>query len=302
MSVPYILTPNGISIVLDGKAETVTKGGTKYDRLLEALHNGDSVESIRAIVNPANIVEEVDGMELTEGVLRYNGKKVPEVLTKRILAFRDQNLPFKPLMKFAEKLMQNPSYNSREQLYRFLEHNNQPITSNGNFIAYKKVREDFKDCHTGTIDNSVGKVVEMDRNEVDDNPNNTCSSGLHVAAYNYASNFSSGHLMFVEVNPMDVVSVPVDYNNEKMRVCKYEVKEVCESKLEQELYEEEKEEIVSYDINGDLIEVGDMVRDLRDGDEGEVLEIYEDGYVKVLDNACWEGDTNVYLGNKVELI
>jgi len=29
--------------------------------------------------------------------------------------------------------------------------------------------------------------------------------------------------VLVKVNPKDVVSVPVDYNNTKMRVCRYEV-------------------------------------------------------------------------------
>ena len=30
-------------------------------------------------------------------------------------------------------------------------------------------------------------------------------------------------MLEVEVNPSDVVSIPVDYNNSKMRVCKYKV-------------------------------------------------------------------------------
>ena len=78
----------------------------------------------------------------------------------------------------------------------------------------------------------------MDRNEVDDNPDNTCSSGLHVAAYNYAKSFSSGHLVEVEINPEDVVAVPNDYDGEKMRVCKFKVVKICESKLEEELYDD----------------------------------------------------------------
>ena len=54
------------------------------------------------------------------------------------------------------------------------------------------------------------------------------------------------------------MSVPNDYNGEKMRVCKYEVKKVCESRLDDvDLYEEEDDEFYNdffaeYDENEEL--------------------------------------------------
>ncbi len=107
-------------------------------------------------------------------------------------------------------------------LYRFLEHNGHPLTEDGCFIAYRGVTDDFRDCRTRSIDNSVGSVVEMPREQVDDNPNNTCSYGLHVACFNYAEGFGP-KLIEVKVNPKDVVCVPEDYEGTKMRVCRYEV-------------------------------------------------------------------------------
>jgi len=45
-----------------------------------------------------------------------------------------------------------------------------------------------------------------------------------VAAFSYAHDqYSNGNLIEVKVNPMNVVAVPEDHNNEKMRVCEYEV-------------------------------------------------------------------------------
>jgi hypothetical protein len=45
-----------------------------------------------------------------------------------------------------------------------------------------------------------------------------------VAAFEYADKFySNGHLMEIKVNPKNVVAVPTDYNQQKMRVCEYEV-------------------------------------------------------------------------------
>jgi hypothetical protein len=63
----------------------------------------------------------------------------------------------------------------------------------------------------------------MDRSQVDDDPNNTCSYGLHVGAWDYVKGFNNGVILEVEVNPEDVVTIPYDYDSQKMRVCKYKV-------------------------------------------------------------------------------
>jgi hypothetical protein len=122
-----------------------------------------------------------------------------------------------------ENLMQNPSYRSVNELYGFLEANNLSITPDGHFLAYKKVRENYTDVHSGKFDNSVGKVCEMERNLVDDNKDNTCSFGLHFCSEGYLKHFGGDRIMIVKINPRDVVSIPTDYNNSKGRTCRYEV-------------------------------------------------------------------------------
>jgi hypothetical protein len=238
-NVEFIITPNSIAIAYEGDLVNITKGDHRYEQALKAIKE-DRLDDIPAILDVSKAFDGLEGIELVDGRLKINGKLVPDVVTDRVLKFKEQGLPFKPLIKFSEKLLVNPSFNSRQMLYRFLEHNGHPITKEGNFIAYKKVDRDFKDCYTHKMDNSIGATVEMAREEVDDNPENTCSSGLHVAAYNYAKNFSNGHLVEVEIDPQDVVAVPNDYNGEKMRVCKYKVIKVCESRLDDvELYDDE---------------------------------------------------------------
>jgi hypothetical protein len=122
--------------------------------------------------------------------------------------------------------MENPSYRAVQELYKFLEVGQMPLTEDGHFLAYKKVRENFKDIHSGTFDNSVGKICEMPRNKVDEDSSRTCSSGLHVCSYSYLNSFGNGttdKVVVVKINPRDVVSIPADYNNTKMRLCRYEV-------------------------------------------------------------------------------
>ena len=237
LDVNYILTPNGITISYSGKLDTIGDGDHRFSQILRAIKE-NRLQDIPDLLDIERSFRDLPNVDLVDGRVVINGKNIPDVLSDRVLKFKEQGLPFEPLVKFAEKLLHNPSFNSRQMLYKFLEHNGHPITANGNFIAYKKVNLDFTDFYTSKIDNSIGEVVTMDRDDVDDNPNNTCSSGLHVAAYGYAKGFSSGHLMLVEVDPKDVVSVPVDYDGEKMRVCRYEVKETCESILESDYYEE----------------------------------------------------------------
>jgi len=98
-----------------------------------------------------------------------------------------------------------------------------PITPDGHFLAYKKVRANYKDVHSGTMDNSVGQIVEMERHEVDDNKDVTCSTGLHFCGMSYLSCFGGDRTVIVKINPADVVAIPSDYNDAKGRACRYEV-------------------------------------------------------------------------------
>jgi hypothetical protein len=83
----------------------------------------------------------------------------------------------------------------------------------------------------------------MRRNGVCDDANMGCSSGFHAGTYEYAKGYASGggHLMVVEINPADVVSVPHDCSCQKLRTSKYKVVSVYETierpPLEHELYD-----------------------------------------------------------------
>jgi hypothetical protein len=128
--------------------------------------------------------------------------------------------------------MSNPSRTATHELYSFLEHKSMPITPDGNFLAYKGVREDYTDWHSGKFSNKVGEALEMHRNGVCDDANRGCSSGFHAGSLDYAENYGrDGHLMVVEINPQDVVSVPNDCDCQKLRTCKYKVVDHFKTKM-----------------------------------------------------------------------
>jgi hypothetical protein len=166
-----------------------------------------------------------NSVEVKDGSVYHRGEVVDERIARRILNFMEEDLPVEPMTRFLENLYNNPSHNSRAQLYQFLEHKNMPITEDGCFLAYKSVDENYMDHHTGKFSNRVGQILTIARRSVDDNPENGCSYGFHAGSLEYASNFGGGErrVVIVKINPEDVVSVPNDCEFQKLRTAKYEV-------------------------------------------------------------------------------
>lgn len=131
------------------------------------------------------------------------------------------------LLAFMDKLKENPSKLAREHLWAFMAHNDIKVLPDGDVQAWKVVKHNYLDCHSGTMDNSVGTTVSMPREDVVEDPHQTCSAGLHVCAKSYIPHFarSTNRVVAVKVNPKDFVSIPVDYDGAKARVCRYVVTE-----------------------------------------------------------------------------
>lgn len=153
----------------------------------------------------------------------YKDEELPDNLNRKIIQMATEGQDPTALFRFHERLARNPSWRSVQQLFKFLDHASIPFTKDGCFLAYKSVRSDYKDVHSGTWDNSPGAVNEMPRNQISDDPNHACHEGFHVGALRYASNFNGSKKVICKVDPEHVVCVPYDSSQEKMRVCKYKV-------------------------------------------------------------------------------
>jgi len=231
---PHIINGNGtISIMLDGTMKPIDTAHKNYEAIKEALKNQEW-DLVPELVNIAQEVEDAinasdigeNTVTIKDGEVLYNGSPIHNTLTDRIISMAKEGFDISHMVKFLENLMKNPSYRAVNELYDFLEVGAIPITENGTFLAYKKIRNDWKDIYTGTIDNSIGAVISMPRNQVNEDSNQTCSTGLHVCSYDYLPSFGStgdDRVVICEINPSDVVSIPKDYNNTKMRCCEYKV-------------------------------------------------------------------------------
>jgi len=221
--IPYTMTHESITVVVDGKPTTVYRGTTQYAGLQQALLT-EAWDQVATHLSPTKSLADWlgDAFTLKDGSIYYQDYPVPPNLYARIHAMATMGESPEPLLRFYERLARNPSWRSREQLFGFMEHTGIPIEPDGTFLAYKGVREDLLDCHTGTLDNKPGTVRRMPRNQISDDPNKTCHVGLHVGARPYASGFGPVELI-LRVDPEHVVCIPSDHNAQKMRVCEYTV-------------------------------------------------------------------------------
>ncbi|KWU24760.1 hypothetical protein [Burkholderia cenocepacia] len=214
----------------DGTPVHVASTDKVYADVVQALKDRQSADEIRAIierdkVRMAEATALTEDIALSGGLILYKGSPINRVLNDRMVQMLDEGFDLTPMNNFLANLMDNTDAEICEELYPFIEVGKNTLTEDGCFLAYKAVRADFKDIHSGKFDNSIGQVLEMPRNKVDPNRDRTCSYGFHVCSFEYLPHFANanGHVMVCKVNPKDVVAIPADYNNTKMRVCRYEV-------------------------------------------------------------------------------
>jgi hypothetical protein len=237
----HLITPRSLVIVFDhGAPVTVLNRNSRFEEIKTLLQNGD-FEAVPGLVNLALAIEtKTKGkFVVVNGTIQINGDLLPKSLSDKLIEFVEEGLSTGPLERFWDNLALNPAESAREDLFSFLEVNQVPLTADGCFVAYKKVKGDWWDSYTGkTYQNLPGKTIKMDRAKVDGDRRNTCSAGLHVAAWGYASGFSGSRILEVKINPRDVVAVPPDYNQQKMRVCQYLVLRQTDKPYARSIYED----------------------------------------------------------------
>lgn len=224
----YTITNDNVTVVIDGRVITVRRGAVNFDAARAAVLN-EQWDGIENVLVPGHAVQRWlgNGFAFTDGVITYGEDKVDARLSARLVRMAEAGDDPTAWMKFWRRLQDNPSMRSVEQLYGFLENKGIPIDAEGYILAYKSIRPDWKDHHSGTCDNSVGNVLQMPRNRISDDPNQACHYGYHVGALEYASTFGGSgdgiRIVICRVDPADVVCVPYDHSMQKVRVCRYEV-------------------------------------------------------------------------------
>lgn len=240
MTMFYVKNKDGITVFINGRAVNQNQDHINYEKLIDALKANDEqkVETLLSIAdtiksNVKNIRGKATRILINDDAIFYqdvNGNKeqLHGVLVQKILGDMRKygQAAIGHLVSFLDNLMKNPRDFVRNELYEFLMSGNIAITEDGHFLAYKKVRRDFMDIYTGTMDNSPGKLVSIDPEIVDNNRTNTCSRGLHFCTFSYLDHYghcTDNQILIVKINPRYVHAIPNDYQNAKGRCSEYYV-------------------------------------------------------------------------------
>lgn len=208
-----------------------------FEKITSAVSSGMTDEEIESKILPSlpALISPGIGIEKwTKGKFEYKnrqiyfkGEVIDSRLHNRLLAMAEEGKDPTPWFKFWEKLSENPSYRSVHQLHGFMENANIAVSANGDVLGYKAIRKDnWCDFHSNQYKNTVGSVHKLDRNKVSDDPEVACHEGFHVGSLQYAQSFNAGHnqlIIICAIHPKNVVCVPKDANQGKMRTCEYKV-------------------------------------------------------------------------------
>lgn len=236
-----------------GDAHTVPSTHPEWEAIRAHLLSDNEDESaLLDLILPAKGVATAlsalsERVSYSAGIIYFDGDVIHGALIDHIIRIIEGGSEakaqgYQPFVNFLEKLYTNPSAESIEHLYSFIENNRVTILPDGDFLAYKGVRDDGTSQHAGygivngvifekaNLLNEVGSVIEIPRSMVDADRGVGCSVGLHVGSYAYASNFAR-RLLTAKVNPRDVVSVPSDCTFQKIRVARYTVLAVADGEV-----------------------------------------------------------------------
>lgn len=200
-----------------GEAATIDLEEFSIAKKIEEMTNG----VVKATENLAGDVT------LTIGDKTVNGASLSHHIERAAL---DGAKGFTAFMKkFSEIKRQHTS----DELLKFMETADLPITDDGSILGYKILEErpenapDLVDPHSGKVRQKLGSLVFMPDSKVDDNRRVACSTGLHIAARSYISGFwgSRRRLCLVKIQPKDVIAVPLNETS-KMRVSAYHIVKV----------------------------------------------------------------------------
>lgn len=256
MKVSFTKSSGGRFVILvNGVPHTVSNSHPMYKQIDFCLAAGD-YDRVVGLLNVPDAIQRLSGnqLELSKdgSAVLYCGHEIDYSCSSTIIRLIHEDMPFIPYINFLAKMVRNPSRRAQHELYPFMlskrhhdgtEHAPLPITTDGDFLAYKSVRYDWMDHHKGVVRNMPGDAPEMPRFLADDDFGKNCSEGFHVGSLAYVRDFyprtgmeDSPRIVVTKQSPEDVVSVPSDASCTKCRVVKYRVLREYEAELTRPVY------------------------------------------------------------------
>lgn len=230
-----IFRDDELIVAINGYPYIISHEDPYFDEIVEYIEDKDEEALINLLSRKArskqmfSALQEYD-ISYDGSEYSYKGQLIPMNLNAYLASAMDNSRgnpsAYLPVVRFIQRLYKNPSHDTRQRLFSFMDHNSMPIDADGCFLAYKGVRHDYRDKHTGTILNRPGDIVSLaDWSNVDTDSAVTCSKGLHACSIDYLSFWYGGsdRIVSVAIAPEHVGAIPTDYNQAKLRCLRYKV-------------------------------------------------------------------------------
>lgn len=225
----YLINRDSVTLMIDGDSEVATKDHKNFQAIRDFVLD-EQYDAAMSLMNVSIGIQNwgQGSLEIKDGKILYVGMELTGKLVDRIIEqMLNGDNSFERFAKFLNLTMEQENFETRSRLMDFAACGKLDINEDGFVVAFKNVREDFMDKHSGKFRNMIGDSPSMRRSDVDADHTKTCAQGLHVCSPTYLKGFwgTSGRTMRVVVDPRDFVGIPYDYNDSKARVCKYTVVE-----------------------------------------------------------------------------
>ena len=222
-----MITGDTVTLTRNEDVTVIDSSHNNFKEVIEKILEDKFEEAFKLMDITKSISKWGKGLlKIEDGIVTYSDMEITSKLVSKIINMMNEgNESFERFAKCLNLTMENPSYKNRSRIMDFVSAGDIEIDDEGYIICYKNVNHDYKDKHTGKFSYKVGETPSMPRHLVDDRDEKTCSEGLHAASAYYLKTgwCTTGKNLRVKVDPRDVVSIPIDYKDSKMRVCKMEV-------------------------------------------------------------------------------
>jgi hypothetical protein len=205
MRLSYILGKDRLTIVINNSTTTISKLDGRIDGIMDRIRDlsqlvknsqqyNEEVVALQACLNPAANIE-----ALTDDRFMYDGRHVylkgtnvpmPSLLGERIIEFIEKDYPLEALVNFWKNCLLNPSDESRQCLYDFIESNGVTITNTGYMVVYKGVKTASGRYGKKLIRGAAGYYI--DSKSILRRPNGDMASKKEIESYTSEEEVDNG--------------------------------------------------------------------------------------------------------------
>lgn len=238
-----LISNDSVSLFANGKITKIESSDSRFKEAYKLLAEKGDEKGFLKLAATKPVVAAIKSIQketrkrtfkIRNGRVFFGTHEIRGRLATKVEKMLKEGLSLAPFVKYCERGLKNPNRESFEALYDWDEE--AAITDEGMFIGYKYVRDNYYSIHgntkikpikgkvndEGQIYNGVGEEIVLRREDVEAGREECAHRGLHVGNRSYVQRGGNYRNLLIEVDPADVVTVPIKQNC-KIRVCRYKV-------------------------------------------------------------------------------